>query len=127
MTTTAQTFVPANVLANLSTLDRSKADSCNFGIVQVDDSGKILLYNNYQSELGGVPVSDAEGKIFFTQIAPCTNNAMFFGTFKKGVAGGALDVTFNYTFTFKMKPTNVQVHMYRDGVSGTNWVFVNRA
>tara|TARA_Y100001933_G_C18976695_1_gene554907 strand:- start:49 stop:462 length:414 start_codon:yes stop_codon:yes gene_type:complete len=121
------TFVPGELFNMLGNLSRADADACDFGVVKVDDSGRILLYNRYQSELGGVPVPSAEGKVFFTQIAPCTNNALFFGTFKKGVAAGALNVCFPYTFTFKMKPTNVKVHMYRDQASGTNWVFVARA
>lgn len=121
------TFVPQELFGMLGSLSRADADACDFGVIKVDDSGRIQLYNRYESELGGVPASTAEGKVFFTQIAPCTNNALFFGTFKKGVAGGALNVCFPYTFTFKMKPTNVKVHLYRDQTSNTNWIFVARA
>lgn len=121
------TFVPTELFNILGNLSRNDADSCDFGVIKVDDSGRIQLYNRYQSELGGVAVSTAEGKVFFTQVAPCTNNALFFGTFKKGIAAGALNVCFPYTFTFKMKPTNVKVHMYRDRGSGSNWIFVARA
>ena len=69
----------------------------------------------------------AEGKNFFTQVAPCTNNGLFFGTFKKGVAANNLNVSFPYTFTFKMRPTNVKIHMFRDPNSRKNFVFVARA
>lgn len=121
------TFVPAEVFAGLSSLDRARADSMPFGIVQVDDGGRILLYNRYESDLAGIAPTSAEGRNFFTQVAPCTNNGLFFGTFKKGVAAGQLNVTFPYTFTYRMKPTNVRVHLYRDGASSTNWIFVSRA
>lgn len=121
------TFVPNDVLANIGNLNRDQADACDFGVVKVDDSGKILLYNKYESDLAGVAPSTAEGKSFFTQIAPCTNNGLVFGSFKKGVAGGQLNVTFPYTFTYKMKPTNIQLHLYRDSGSSTNWVFVKKA
>lgn len=121
------TFVPNELFGLLGTLGRTDADACDFGVVKVDDTGRILLYNRAESELTGVAPSTAEGKSFFTQIAPCTNNALFFGTFKKGVAAGALNVCFPYTFTFKMKPTNVKVHMFRDQASATNWIFVARA
>ena len=121
---TQGTFVPAELFNMLGSLSRADADSCDFGVVKVDDSGRIQMYNRYESELAGVAPSSAEGKSFFTQIAPCTNNALFFGTFKKGIAAGALNVCFPYTFTFKMKPTNVKVHMYRDQASGSNWIFV---
>jgi len=120
------TFVPAELFRMLGSLSRADADACDFGVIRLDDAGKVVMVNRYQSDLGGVPVPQFEGKHYFTQIAPCTNNGLFYGTFKKGVAAGQLNVTFAYTFTFKMKPTNVRVHMYRDSASGTNWVFVAR-
>lgn len=127
MTTTATTFVPSDVLARLGSLSQAQADSYDFGIVQVDNAGKIIIYNQYEADLAGITVQSALGKNFFTQIAPCTNNGLFFGAFKKGVAAGSLDTAFAYTFTYKMKPTNVNIHLYHDSVSGTNWVFVKTA
>lgn len=114
------------ILYNLGYLSRDQADAANFGIVKVDDQGQILLYNRYESELAGVPVASAEGKNFFTQVAICTNNRLFFGKFKDGVASGHLDVSFNYVFTYKMKPTNVIIQLYRDQASSTNWIFVKK-
>jgi photoactive yellow protein len=120
-------FVPDNVLANAGNIARSDADSFDFGAIKVDDSGKILLYNQTQSNFAGVAVSHAEGKNFFTQVAPCSNNGLFFGSFKKGVASDNLNVAFPYTFTFKMKPTNVLIHMYRCSQTKANWIFVKVA
>lgn len=117
-------FVPNEVLQMLGNFSRADADNCDFGVVKVDDSGRIQLYNRYESELAGVPVSTAEGKNFFTQIAPCTNNGLFFGQFKKGVTAGQLNMAIPYTFTYKMRPTNVRVHLYRCPSSNTNWIFV---
>jgi photoactive yellow protein len=119
-------FVPGNVLSSLGSLSRSQADSFDFGVVKVDDSGVIQLYNKYESELAGVAPATAEGKNFFTHIAPCTNNRLFYGRFKDGVAADSLNVTLPYTFTYKMKPTNVLVQMYRDSATKTNWVFVKK-
>lgn len=123
----AGTFVPGELFGMLGNLSRNDADSCDFGVIKLDDSGKVVMVNRYQSELGCVPVPNFENKHYFTQIAPCTNNGLFFGTFRKGVAANSLNVCFPYTFTFKLKPTNVRVHMYRDPASKTNWVFCQRA
>ena len=30
----------------------------------------------------------------------------------------------HYVFTYKMKPTNVMIHLYHDPSSKTNWIFV---
>lgn len=119
-------FVTPDILSKLGSLTRSDADGAAYGIVKVDNSGKILLYNRYESELAGVAPAVAEGKNFFTEIAPCTNNKLFFGKFKAGVEVGDLNSAFNYTFTYKMKPTNVQIHLLHDKSTKTNWVFVQK-
>ncbi len=119
-------FVSSNLLDNLGR-DRELADDEGCGVVQVDDAGTILLFNKYESEMTGIDSSFAEGRNFFTQVAPCANNRLFFGRFKDGVAKGALDERFKYTFTYKMRPTPVDVHLYRDEASATNWLFLKRA
>ena len=117
-------FVPHDILGKLGQLSREEADRLPFGAVKVDNTGRIHMYNHYESQLAGVAPSAAEGKNFFTEIAPCTNNKLFYGRFKKGVEAGELDASFNYTFTYKMKPTNVAIHMLHDKSTGSNWVFV---
>lgn len=120
------TFVPDSVLTQLGSINRSQADSLDFGIVKVDNTGVIELYNKYESELAGIAPKDAEGKNFFTQVAPCTNNRLFYGRFKDGIATGNLNVALPYTFTYKMRPTNVNIHLYHDASTKTNWVFVKK-
>ena len=117
-------FVPTTFLDRLPSLTRDVADAQGFGVVQVGDDGAIRLYNRFESQLAGVPAPTAEGRNFFTQVAPCTNNRLVFGRFKDGVQKGELDAEFNYTFTYKMKPTNVTLRLYRHAPSATNWVFV---
>lgn len=119
-------FVTADIETKLAGLSRADADLADFGIVKVDDEGRIELYNKYESDLAGVTPAAAEGRNFFTEIAPCTNNKLFFGRFQNGVAAGELDAEFNYTFTYKLRPTNVAVHMKRDASTGSNWIFVKK-
>ena len=121
------TFVPADVLALAGTMNKSQADLCSFGCVQVDDGGRVLVYNRYLSEMSGVSAAAAAGKNYFTQVNPCANNPLFYGAFKRGVAADTLDEQFGYLFTHQMRPTNVLVHIYRDGLSKTNWIFVKKA
>jgi photoactive yellow protein len=117
-------FVPQTVIDALARLTRTQADAQAFGVVRVTDEGVVTLYNRWESELAGVAVSAAEGRNFFSQVAPCTNNRLVFGKFKDGVQKGHLDAEFNYTFTYKMKPTNVALRLFRHAPSATNWVFV---
>lgn len=120
-------FVSSDFLDTLGDANRPAADAQEHGVVQVDDAGIILLYNKYESDMAGIDPNFAQGRNFFTQVAPCSNNRLFFGRFKEGVGKNALDARFKYTYTYKMRPTPVDVHMYRDAASATNWVFVRKA
>ena len=110
---------------NLRRMEPEQLDAADFGIVKVDDQGRVLFYNRYESELAGVSPEAAHGKNFFTQLAPCSNNRIFLGRFKRGVQSGDLDAAFTYTFTYKMRPTLVDVRLYRDD-AGNNWVMVRK-
>ena len=121
------TFVPNELFNTLGNLNRHDADAQDFGVIELDDRGNVVMVNRYQSDLAGVPVNQYEGKHWFTKIAPCTNNGLIYGNFKKGVAAGSLNIVIPYTFTFKMKPTNVRIHLFRDNSSGKNFVFCTRA
>ena len=122
----SSSFVSAETLARLGSLTRADVDALDHGAIKVDDEGSILLYNQYESRLSGIPIERAEGKRFFTQLAPCTNNRLFYGQFTEGVAADALDVEFNYTFTYRMRPTLVRIMMRRDSASKATWIFVKR-
>ena len=102
-----------------------KLDRAPFGIIRVDDDGLVEFFNQYESELSGMEPEEVRGRNFFTQVAPCTNNRLFRGRFKKGVRRGELDETFTYTYTYKMRPTLVDVHLYRDE-AGQNWITVQK-
>ncbi|MGZ8379140.1 MAG: PAS domain-containing protein [Gemmatirosa sp.] len=118
-------FVPPTFLARIPQgVTRELADLQDFGVVQLADDGTVQLYNRWESALAGVDPTAAQGRNFFTQVAPCTNNRLVAGKFRDGVARGALDTEFSYTFTYKMKPTNVALRLYRDPQSATNWLFV---
>lgn len=118
-------FTDPNIANALAQASERELDSAPFGIVKVDDEGIIQFYNRYESELAGVAPQDAVGRNFFTQVAPCGNNRLFYGRFKKGVREGNFDETFSYTFTYKMRPTLVDIRVLRSGSAG-NWVLVRK-
>ena len=117
-------FVSSEELQKLPELDSDELDKLDFGAVKVDDEGIVKEYNQYESEMSGVEPEEAMGRNFFTEVAPCTNNQLFYGQFQEGVEAGELDQEMDYTFTYKMQPTNVKIRLYRDRDSETNWVLV---
>lgn len=118
-------FDDPNVGENLHKASKRQLDAADFGIVGVDDEGVVEFYNQYEAELAGVTPEEAMGRNFFTQLAPCSNNRIFLGRFKSGVRSNQLDESFTYTFTYKMRPTLVDIRLYRDS-TGSNWVLVRK-
>lgn len=118
-------FEDDELVEKLRHASEEQLDNAPFGIIKVDDEGKVEFFNQYESELSGMDPSDVMGRNFFTQVAPCTNNRLFRGRFKKGVRRGELDETFTYTYTYKMRPTLVDVHLFRDE-AGNNWITVQK-
>jgi len=113
-------------IQDLSKKNQEELDNLEYGVVQVDDTGTIKTFNRYEAELGQVEQSTVIGKNFFTQVAPCTNNRLFLGKFKEGIAANSLDTTIPFVFTYKIRPTSVEVQMFRDSVARTNWVLVKK-
>ncbi|MEO1334321.1 MAG: photoactive yellow protein [Myxococcota bacterium] len=120
-------FVPQDVINKLENLSQSDADNLPFGVIKLDNHGVVSIYNQWESKMAGVAKDQAVGQNFFKEVAPCTNNRLVYGRFKKGVANGQLDSVVPYTFTYRMNPTNVDLHLYHDVGSKTNWVFVKTA
>lgn len=119
-------FVPDELLSQFPQMTSEQLDAFDFGVVRVDDRGVIQSYNRYESGLANIAPSVAIGKNFFTQVAPCTNNRLIYGKFKDGMATGELNALVPYVFTYRMRPTLVQVRMWRDPATKTNWVMVKR-
>jgi photoactive yellow protein len=100
----------------------SLLDQADFGIVKFTREGKILHYNPYESNLAGIPSEEALGKNFFTQIAPCTNNFMV--AVKYGDRAADLDETMAYVFTYRIKPTKVQLRLLASAGEETAYLLV---
>jgi len=118
-------FEDDHLAEKLRAASDDELDNAPFGIIKVDDEGTVEFFNQYEAELSGMDPDDVVGRNFFTQVAPCTNNRLFRGRFKKGVRRGELDETFTYTYTYKMRPTLVDVHLFRDE-KGNNWIAVQK-
>ena len=112
-----------NVMAALSP---AEVDSLAFGAIQLDATGKILIFNQTESNITGRQRANVIGRNFFDEIAPCCNTPLFRGTFDAGVKAGSLNAIFDYTFDYVMKPTRVKIHMKNAVANNTYWVFVKR-
>jgi methyl-accepting chemotaxis protein len=87
-------------------------DTLPFGIIRLDNEGRVLAYNRAESLYSGLKQQHVLGRDWFRDIAPCTNTAKFYGKFKEGVAKGMIDTQFDYVFTRFSEPT-VRVHILK--------------
>lgn len=115
---------PALVLEQLPRMSPAEIDQLDTGVVKVDDAGFVRLYNQAETKFSGIPAEQAVGQHFFGELAPCTKNRIIFGRFKEGVRSNRLDFSLFYTFTYRMRPTNVELHLYRDPATQTNWILI---
>ncbi len=110
----------------LASMSPVELDLIDEGVIGFDDDCRVTVYNRAESSFAGVARVDAIGKHLFGELAPCTNNRLIYGRVSAGLARGQLDFATDYTFSYRMKPTNVHLHFFRDGLSGTNWLIVRQ-
>jgi photoactive yellow protein len=111
------------LLEELDTLTVDQINELPFGCVRTDDAGIVEIYNHAESKIAGMDPAQALGRNFFTQVAACTNNKLFRGTFNRGVEEGQMNLVFFYTFTYRMAPTEVKVQFFRRP-GGANWILI---
>lgn len=119
-------FGQDNIENAMAKLGAGEVDALAFGAIQLDDDGKILQYNAAEGAITGRDPKAVIGKNFFTEVAPCTKTAEFYGKFQDGVRNSNLNVMFEYKFDYEMSPTKVKVHMKKSLDGNSNWIFVKR-
>jgi len=119
-------FGEQDIENKLSKMNEKQVDSLAFGAIELDKTGKILMYNVKEGAITGRDPKAVIGKNFFNDVAPCTKTDQFWGAFKKGVESGNLNTLFEYEFDYEMKPTKVKVHMKKALNGETFWIFVKR-
>ena len=95
---------PDAVLQIADTLTPAELDALPYGMIQLDAAGRILQYNALESRLAALEQHRQVGRLFFSEVAPCTKVQHFYGRFKEGVLHEHLDVTFDFHFAFKQQP-----------------------
>ncbi len=113
--------LPASGIDNL---DEKTLDSLAYGAIQLDKTGKVLKYNQYESNLANRKKEDVIGKNFFREVAPCTAVKEFYGRFEQAMRDKKLSETFEFEFNFKPKARHVLISMLYSEKSETVWVFV---
>lgn len=116
-----------DVLERADVLTEDELDTLPVGMIQLDRSGTVLRFNQTESELAHVAKSDAIGKSFFDEVAPCTRVQEFHGRFLEGVESRSLHTVFPYRFRFRDgRQKDVIISMFYSASTETVWVLVQR-
>ena len=126
---TDETLAPQTAAAvieriQVQDLTEQELEKLPFGAIQLDTTGRILRFNGFESQISGVLKEQAVGKLFFTEIAPCTNVKEFYGRFRDGVARKRLHEKFRYHYSFKRNPMDVTITLFYSDLTQSIWVFV---
>lgn len=95
----------------LDALGAYEFDALPFGVIRLNQVGRIIAYNFTEGLHSGFHQKQVIGRNFF-QMAPCANTAKFLGRFKEGLARDTLDTQFEYVFTRLCDP-NVRIRMMK--------------
>jgi photoactive yellow protein len=118
-------FSDADLFAGLEAAiaDPTRFDELDFGLVAMDPDGTVVAYNRHESEASGISPDQCIGLNFFSDVAPCTNNYLLAGRFEEEAN---LDVTIDYVFTLKMRPTRVKLRLLKGEKSSHQYLLVQR-
>jgi photoactive yellow protein len=93
----------------LPEIDFATLDLLPYGIIVVDEQGRILYYNAREEQIAGRRREDVVGKNFFREVAPCTQVREFHGRFEEAMRGVGLVKSFNFNFPFPERPREVEI------------------
>lgn len=110
-----------NPLGHLSPQD---VERLPFGAVELTADGKVAAYNDTEPDHLGGDRQTIIGRDFFTDVARWAGTSVIVEEFRKGVAGGALNVVFDCAAAGV--PYRVRIHMKVSPILGTYWAFIKR-
>jgi photoactive yellow protein len=105
-------FTQAHPLAWIETLSSEELDTLDFGVIGFDAEGMVRRYNVHESRLAGLSRERVLATPLFTAVAPCMNNFLVAQRFEDAAEQGTeLDVTIDYVFTLRMRPSKVKLRL----------------
>ena len=102
-------------------------DRLPFGVIQLDQHGHIIAYNQWESDFAKRTQTSVLGKSFFTEVAPCTNVQSFHGIVRALQEVGVSDTcTFDFVFKFAHECVLVLIQAIYDAATQTTVLLVRQ-
>ena len=121
----APQFSQPDLAKVLDGLEVAAMDQLDFGVMGFDNDYVVQIYNRMESSFSGFSPERVLGQHVFVTVAPCMNNYLVAQRFEDAwAADEILDVTLDYVFTFRMRPSSVQLRLLAGPGLKRNYVVV---
>ena len=102
-------FDAPGLAAVLVTLPGAELDALPYGVVEMDPETRVLRYNLTESRWSGLSRDQVLGRLFFVEVAPCSDNRHVSRRYQED----SLDETLAYTFSLRMSPVPVTLRLLK--------------
>ena len=118
-------FDARDLAMQVEALDETEIDALPFGAIRLDAKRAETIFSKAERELSGYGARPTIGKVFFTEIAPCTANEAFRGRIEAARARGTLDIAFSWIGDFADRHREMRVRI-QSASDGGVWIFMQR-
>ena len=122
--TTMPDFDAPALARAVEALSQAEIDALPFGAIRLAADGKVAVYSEAERRLSGYR-AEVLDRPFFTEIAPCMNNAAFRGRIDRALAAGTLDIAFDHIGDFDDDTKQLSVRV-QSATGGGCWLFMQR-
>ncbi|MCZ2497540.1 PAS domain-containing protein [Xylophilus sp. Kf1] len=120
-------FEDENLKEKLDSLDDTRLDALNFGVIGFDETTTVRKYNASELEMAGLTKKSVLGAAMFVSVAPSLNNKLVAQRFEDALAENrALDATIDYTCVLRARPVKAKLRLLAEPHSDLRYVVVKR-
>jgi photoactive yellow protein len=118
-------FDDPELAAKADRMSQSELDALPYGVLKLDAEGRIVGYNQVEADIAADTFVLRIDDNFFTDIAPCMDNAYFRGRFDEGIRQGRLKADFEFE-SDDPHAQQIRVRMESSTEPHQYWVFIKR-
>ncbi len=97
-----------------------------YGVIALDFAGRILEYNQTESEISHRSRGSVIGRKFFDDVAPCTDVGQFKGMFDELIRMRSGEKSFSFVFGFPGRSVLVKVTLHASRSSEVIYVLIKK-
>ena len=124
-TPTPPAFDEPMLAALIEQLSEAEIHALPYGAIRLDREGRVLLLSDTEARQSGYGSRPAQGRLFFSDIAPCLANDSFRGRIEHALAAGILDIEMEHVGDFD-DLNKLLRYRVQSAAGGGVWIFTQR-